>query len=126
MTDEAPRLCRHHEHDGFDERFDVTYIEGRMIVSDGLREVAVVATPPDPMAPPRHPRRQGGYRLDLDDRDMASAFTMDWYETPDAALNCACDYLVKRRGSDLDPSTRLEEFVRQLPRVSVDLQKPNR
>lgn len=106
MTQGPAQLRRRFTDPNTDEAFDVAYSEGRVIVSDGLREVAIV---------PAGQMSDEGYRLDLD-AHARRHFVYENFETPEAALNGACDYLYKRRGSGFDPAAQLEQLVRGLPK----------
>lgn len=114
MAPDPPQLRRRYTDQDTGEVFDVTYRDGRVVVSDGLRELAVVgrATAGYPHSP--------SYRLDLDSDAPLSHFGYERPETPKAALGIACDYLYKLRGSDFDPAACLEQMVRDLPRDDRD------
>lgn len=109
MTQQPRQLRRRFTDPNTDEVFDVAYQDGCVSVSDGLREVAVV---------PAGQMSDEGYRLDVDKvRHRLAAY--ERFETPESALNGACDFLYKQRGSVIDPAAQLEQMVRNLPSSSA-------
>ncbi len=109
MTDEQPSLRRRYTDPNTDEVFDVTYREGRMIISDGLRQVEVFG---------ERDRMGRVYRLDLE-KNSPHYYPYERFNEPVEAIAAACDFLYKIRGSDYDPSVPLERFVRELPEASA-------
>ena len=108
MTQQPAKLRRRFTDPNTDEVFDVVYSNGRVIVSDGLREVAFV---------PAGQMSDDGYRLDLKADTPHRLFAFELYATPAAALNGACEFLYQLRGSGFDPAAQLEQLVRELPQA---------
>ena len=81
----TPRLRRRYTDPNTAETFVVEYTEGRMLVSDGLREVAVV---------PYDDHTAHGYRLKIEDTEPPKpVWQITVIPTAEAGLSAACDWL---------------------------------
>ena len=104
MTQQPAQLRRRYTDQSTSEVFDVAYRDSRIVVSDGLREIAVV---------PMQRMAEGGYRLDNVGVTVPS-FTRNLFKTPEAAVIGAVEYLRAQRGSDIGSEACMEQFVREL------------